>query len=238
MSAQSERNSAGFSLVFEICEFFERLPADWCMAGGWALDLFQEKVTRKHSDIDICVFTFSKIDCVGFFLERGWRVEAKLGRGFVRVPDISKWSQAMPYFFAIAPGATFLPPYIDERGDRKLHYRREEQLLMDFVEVYFPNVENGSVVYIPDAKDGLITSKKDHPVRRAIDQAILRRLGVKYLAPELIFLHKADWPKKKDLEDLQRVWPYLSDEQQNWLRNALRLTHPTHFWFKQPPLSN
>lgn len=32
-----------------------RLPCQWHIAGGWAIDLFLGRVTRPHHDIDICL---------------------------------------------------------------------------------------------------------------------------------------------------------------------------------------
>ena len=34
-------------------QLFSRFPALWCIAGGWGLDLFMGKVSRKHDDIDL-----------------------------------------------------------------------------------------------------------------------------------------------------------------------------------------
>lgn len=39
----------------EIEMLFKKLKAPWIIAGGWAIDLFLGKQTRKHSDVDILV---------------------------------------------------------------------------------------------------------------------------------------------------------------------------------------
>ena len=31
-------------------------PAPWCLAGGWALDLFLGRVTRDHADVELAIF--------------------------------------------------------------------------------------------------------------------------------------------------------------------------------------
>lgn len=31
-------------------------PAPWCIAGGWAIDLFLGRRTREHADVDVAVF--------------------------------------------------------------------------------------------------------------------------------------------------------------------------------------
>ncbi|HEV2736058.1 MAG TPA: hypothetical protein VGV85_14520, partial [Longimicrobiaceae bacterium] len=30
--------------------------APWCVAGGWALDLFLGRATRPHADVDLALF--------------------------------------------------------------------------------------------------------------------------------------------------------------------------------------
>ena len=38
------------------CAHFNGFHEPWFVAGGWAIDLFLERVTREHGDIDFCVF--------------------------------------------------------------------------------------------------------------------------------------------------------------------------------------
>lgn len=37
----------------EVAKWLESCPADWWIAGGWAIDLFIGKQNREHSDLDI-----------------------------------------------------------------------------------------------------------------------------------------------------------------------------------------
>lgn len=39
----------------EIGTIFRSYPGRWCIAGGWALDLFAETRSRPHDDIDIVI---------------------------------------------------------------------------------------------------------------------------------------------------------------------------------------
>ncbi len=39
----------------EVSRLFERFPGPWCIAGGWALDLFAGRQSREHSDLDVLV---------------------------------------------------------------------------------------------------------------------------------------------------------------------------------------
>lgn len=39
----------------EVAQIFSEFLGPWCIAGGWGLDLFLDKITREHADIDIVV---------------------------------------------------------------------------------------------------------------------------------------------------------------------------------------
>ncbi|GAB6927262.1 hypothetical protein JCM10914A_12450 [Paenibacillus sp. JCM 10914] len=41
--------------VMEIVHIFNDIPAQWYIAGGWALDLYLGQQSREHSDIDITI---------------------------------------------------------------------------------------------------------------------------------------------------------------------------------------
>jgi hypothetical protein len=39
-----------------IAALFATFDRPWCIAGGWAIDLFLDRVTRPHADVDVAVF--------------------------------------------------------------------------------------------------------------------------------------------------------------------------------------
>ena len=45
-----------FSLPFKLTKVLTGFKKPWYIAGGWAIDLFLDKVTRKHKDIEIAIF--------------------------------------------------------------------------------------------------------------------------------------------------------------------------------------
>jgi hypothetical protein len=45
-----------FALPLQIKELMRDFKPSWFVAGGWAIDLFLEKETRSHQDIEIAVF--------------------------------------------------------------------------------------------------------------------------------------------------------------------------------------
>ena len=40
----------------DIATLFSEFPGRWCIAGGWAIDLFLGHQTREHADVDVLVF--------------------------------------------------------------------------------------------------------------------------------------------------------------------------------------
>ena len=44
-----------FGPVLEVARLMQGFPHPWYIAGGWAIDLFLERETREHDDIDIAV---------------------------------------------------------------------------------------------------------------------------------------------------------------------------------------
>lgn len=41
--------------ITEIQSIFSIIPIQWWIAGGWALDIYLQKITRAHEDIDIVI---------------------------------------------------------------------------------------------------------------------------------------------------------------------------------------
>lgn len=39
-----------------VAALMQGFPAPWCIAGGWALDLFLGRLTRAHGDMDVAIF--------------------------------------------------------------------------------------------------------------------------------------------------------------------------------------
>jgi hypothetical protein len=39
-----------------VAALMQGFPAPWCIAGGWALDLFLGRATRAHGDVDVAIF--------------------------------------------------------------------------------------------------------------------------------------------------------------------------------------
>lgn len=64
----------GFSHVEAVAAEMRAAPFEWHVSGGWALDLFLEKVKRAHHDVDLIIPRRSQLDLQKYLTERGWRL--------------------------------------------------------------------------------------------------------------------------------------------------------------------
>ncbi len=69
----------------EVERILADVQCDWAVAGGWALDLFLDRVTRKHQDIEVAIFREDQLILQRYLSSRGWSLE------FVRNGQLIPW---------------------------------------------------------------------------------------------------------------------------------------------------
>jgi hypothetical protein len=55
--------------------FMADFPCPWAFCGGWAIDLFLDRVTRAHQDIDLAVFRRNQAQVHAHFAHHGWALQ-------------------------------------------------------------------------------------------------------------------------------------------------------------------
>lgn len=63
-------------------------PAPWCIAGGWALDLFLGRLTRAHADVDLALFREDQVHLHEHLA--GWKFR-KLVKGVFTSWPATEW---------------------------------------------------------------------------------------------------------------------------------------------------
>lgn len=66
-----------------------------------------------------------------------------------------------------------------------------------------------------------------YPLQSAIKYS---KVGLPYLAPEIVLLYKVRNTREKDHKDFLSVKDNLNFKQQNWLRQAMKIHEPKHEW--------
>lgn len=59
----------------EVRRILTGLQCSWAVAGGWALDLFLDQITREHQDIEVTIFRDDQLILQEYFASRGWSMD-------------------------------------------------------------------------------------------------------------------------------------------------------------------
>ncbi len=197
----------------------------WAICGGYALDLFLNRNTRMHGDVDLCVFETDREKVVEYFAQRGWRVYEYCGQGKVRRIGINSKSEAGRNLMCVLGAPAFVRFYpCDEAG---LFYHEFFHVGMDtlnFIDILF---NKGS--------DGDFTAEiSSQAVRRKWEKAVLRRGNVPFLAPEMVLLFKAANAEKEEYRlDFEQTYCCMNQEQKLWFTENLQRLYPCgHAWMR------
>lgn len=64
-----------FTEIQKVGLLFADLPCQWFVGGGWAIDLFLDRVTRRHKDIDVAIARNDQFAVRDYLRHRGWKLE-------------------------------------------------------------------------------------------------------------------------------------------------------------------
>src|SRR5262245_20625256 len=76
-----------FSEPTRVQDLLRGFPCPWGVAGGWALDLFLNRVTREHHDIEIAIFRADQLALQEYLFQRDWSMQ------YVRDHNFHPWSR-------------------------------------------------------------------------------------------------------------------------------------------------
>ena len=111
-------------------EAMRGFPAAWCIAGGWALDLFLGRRTRTHADVDVAVFRDDQRLVREHF--RGWEM-LKVAGGEL-VPRVEGEWLAQPVHEVRASRSTDVPRtaelLLNERDGDRWIFRRDPSITL------------------------------------------------------------------------------------------------------------
>jgi len=192
----------------EIGTIFRSYPGLWCVAGGWALDLFAETRSRPHDDIDIVI------------------LRNDLPRIHAALPD---WDlHAAHGILTPWPAGTPLPVDAHDIWCKQRTGQRTGQRDGQRGQVEGP-WKFQFMVIDTEGDDWLF--RRDRRIRGSLATMTIERAGLPVLAPEIQLLYKSKLPNRpKDEHDFATSAPRLSPAQRDWLIRALVLLYADHPW--------
>jgi len=204
---------------------FEQLkdaPFQWAVCGGYAIDLFLDRTTRIHGDIDVCVFEKDRDAALKYMLDTGWNVYEFRGMGKVRKLNENIKSDAGRNLMCFKDGCQLVKFYpCEEEGMLYHEFKHVGIKDCDYIELLFNRADDGEFIF-----------RADKEIKREIDKAIMYRRGAAYLAPEIVLLYKAAQPdRNQNRVDYERAYPHMSDGQKAWFMQSIEKLHPEgHIW--------
>jgi GrpB-like predicted nucleotidyltransferase (UPF0157 family) len=193
-----------FKPVEFVAKELNDVAVPWCVASGWGLDLFLDKPTRYHADLDVCIWREDQQPFLKYLRKRGWQlhvpVEGKYrpwqAGEFLELPLIQIHCRCRDMPFEL------LDILLMEHDDTNWVYRREPKVTM-----LKDKVMLGSTRDVATLNPALTLLFKS----RTADKEL----------------------RGKDQKDFEGVLPFLTDEQKRWLDYAFELWMPDHPWRKR-----
>jgi len=178
-------------LLSELSEHLSGLKVEWHLCGGFAIDAYLGKVTRKHKDVDITVSFKDMMECIRYLKLKGWEIDAPVGNQRL-VTVVYALQNSELYFdniWCYKEGANFIKT---EKIDGVFKYAKfvsREQTELDFIEVLFNKIENGVFYY-----------KRNYNITREVHKAFIKKAEISILAPEIILLYKSRNSENSDYQ--------------------------------------
>jgi hypothetical protein len=175
----------------------------WCVAGGWAIDLYLNRVTRDHEDFEIILL---RADQTLYFPELKPHCPKKIFTGEGE-PVFKDWNGEL----------------IDEEVIQlRLNSINSSEGLKEFDILLTPSMDNEWICRRDESiKFPLETVR------------IFAASGIPVLSPDLVLLFKAKYLRDKDRIDFEAVLPHLDLELKCRLKKNLERIHPHHEWISE-----
>ena len=210
------------ALLEQADRLLQNIKIRWAFCGGYALDLFLNRETRKHSDIDICVFENDRELILDYMLSHDWNVYQFLGSGKVRPIKMKTESDPGRNLMCIKEGCRLVKFNLcKETGLLQHEFYHIGMDRLDYLEFLFNCVHGDHFIFNLD-------------LEREMEKAILYNKGLPYLAPELVLLYKSSRADNPEYQfDYHITAPHLNHEQLLWFHNGLEKLYPKgHPWYK------
>lgn len=209
-------------LLTELKALLSDAPFCFSVCGGFALELFMQKETRPHGDVDLCALESQRTSIQQFMLSKGWELYEFRGQGKVRPLNASTPGQPGRNLMCVKPGCDLVEFYpCEEEGLLYHQFFHKGITSLHYLEFLFS-----------DSKDNCLIFSSSPLIRRELSSAFLHRDGISYLAPEIALLYKALQPElPQSAADYASAFPLLSPEQKRWFVQSLAQLYPGgHPW--------
>lgn len=210
-------------LIRQANELLQDHGFEYAFCGGWAIDLFIGRETRKHSDIDILAFWPERDMIIEYMQSVGYQVYEMLGGGKAHsLANIHDQIKCKRNIFCFTQDCELMRLSATNESDiYSVDFKHIGQTKLNFIEFLFNDKNDTDLLYA-----------RNHDIKLALSDAFLIRDSLPYLSPEMCLLYKStDIERAGYQSDYDITLSNMSQRQKRWLENALAMLYPEgHKW--------
>jgi len=131
------------SEFLETIELLDTYPHDWAVCGGWAIDLWLNRVTRKHKDLDITIPRSGQWLLREFLLSNGWTIK-KVASGKLWKWETDEWLELPVHNIWCSHESVpehYLEVLFSETDESHYRFRRQQEIRLPLVEAFLTSAQ-------------------------------------------------------------------------------------------------
>ena len=171
-------NDRNFADILKAGKIFEDYDRAWAVCGGWAIDLYLNRITRPHKDVDFAVLRKDQFVIQEYLLSRSWTFE-KAVSGELIPWQKGEWID-LPVHVIWCRTAEASPDFIEllfnEVDDVNFRFRREPSITLP-VEKMIISSSSGIPILAPQIVLLYKSGKPDDPSAAADFRNVLPALS-------------------------------------------------------------
>jgi hypothetical protein len=121
-----------FADPYKIAALLAAFERPWYICGGWAIDLFLNRPTRAHKDVDVALARNDQLAAQRYFMQRGWSLEVAED-GQLLLWGAGEWL-ALPAHVIWCRHASHDPNFCEllfnEIDEREFRFRRDQGITL------------------------------------------------------------------------------------------------------------
>ena len=209
-------------LINQLNDFMAAMGIDYAICGGHAIDLFLDKKTRPHKDLDVAIYWEGRDKVIEYMLNDNWDIYEPCGTEHLhKINSVSEQKRLKRNIWCVKPGNKHYTFTEHEKNMFAVYFDNSEQIKLDYIEILF-NIRDGDD----------FCYARNHDIRLKLNDAILKKDKNPLFSPELVLLYKStasDYPDNQ--LDYENTISKMDKRQLDWLFNALKIMFPKgHKW--------